>query len=161
MLVGFRWTDGAGFGDAMRMEHFYHAVLGAMITIASTCAHVARAADAAEPSDPLAWEGWLQPENDLAVTDVVSFGGIAPVGGDDHRTAHFPAALAAGAGVEDLDGLARDWLTYWLLDMGDLGSRDFEQWIAKWTRPDFLRMPDLVLPSINWGRIQRRARRPI
>lgn len=149
MLVGFRWVDGKGFGDAMMMEHFYHAVLGAMITIASTCTHVARASGAAEPSDPLAWEGWLQPENDLTVTEVVSFGGIEPVGGGDHRDAHFPAARAAGTSVGDLDALARDWLTYWLLDIGDLGARDFEQWIAKWTRPDFLRMPDLALPPIS------------
>jgi hypothetical protein len=62
MVVGFRWVDGSGFGDAIVMEHFYHAMLGAMITIASTCAHVARATGVAEPSDPLAWEGWLHPE---------------------------------------------------------------------------------------------------
>jgi hypothetical protein len=147
MLVGFRWTDGAGFGDAIAMEHFYHAVLGAMITVASTCAHVARAAGVAEPSNPLPWEGWLQPDNDLAVTDVVSFGGLRPDNGDEHRTAHFPSARAAGTSADDLDALARDWLTYWLLDMGKLGPRDFEQWIAGWPRPDFLRMPVLALPA--------------
>jgi hypothetical protein len=144
MLVGFRWADGSGFGDAIAMEHLYHAMLGAMITIASTCAHVARVAAVAEPNDPLAWEGWLQPENDLTVTDVVSFGGLRPEGGDDHRTGHFPAARAAGTDIEDLDALARDWLTYWLLDMGRLGRVDFEQWIAGWTCPGFLRMPDLA-----------------
>ena len=133
------------------MEHFYHALLGAMITIVSTCAHVARAADVAEPSDPLAWEGWLQPENDLTVTDVVSFGGLRPDDSDDHRTGHFPEARAAGTDIEDLDSLARDWLTYWLLDMGSLGPRDFETWIAGWPHPDFLRMPDLALPAPRPG----------
>jgi hypothetical protein len=152
MVVGFRWVNRSGFGDAIAMEHFYHAMLGAMITIASTCAHVARAAGVAEPSDPLAWEGWLQPENDLTVTDVVSFGSLQPEGGDDHRTGHFPAARAAGTGIEDLDALARDWLTYWLLDMGRLGRVDFEQWIAGWSRPDFLRMPDLAIPATGLGR---------
>jgi hypothetical protein len=147
MLVGFRWVDGAGFGDAIGMEHLYHAMLGAMITVASTCAHVARAAGVAEPSNPLAWEGWLQPDNDLAVTDVVSFGGLRPDGADEHRTARFPSARAAGTSADDLDALARDWLTYWLLDMGKLGPRDFEQWIAGWPRPDFLRMPVLALPA--------------
>jgi len=151
MLVGFRWTDGAGFGDAIGMEHLYHALLGAMITIASTTAHVARAGGVAEPSDPLAWEGWLQPENDLAVTDVVSFGGLRPDNSDEHRTGHFPEARAAGTDIEDLDSLARDWLTYWLLDMGSLGPRDFETWIAAWPRPDFLRMPDLALPAPRPG----------
>jgi len=144
MLVGFRWTDGSGFGDAIGMEHLYHAMLGAMITVASTCANVARAGDVAEPSDPLAWEGWLQPDNDLKVTDVVSFGGLRPENGSEHRTGHFPAARAEGTDIEDLDALARDWLTYWLLDMGSLGPRDFEQWITGWTRPDFLRMPGLA-----------------
>jgi hypothetical protein len=144
MLVGFRWADRSGLRDAVGMEHFYHALLGAMNTITSTCAHVARAADVAEPSDPLALEGWLLPENDLAVTDVVSFGRLQPHDSDEHRTGHFPAAHAAGTDTEDLDALAWDWLTYWLLDMGKLGPRDFEKWIAGWPRPDFLRKPDLA-----------------
>jgi hypothetical protein len=153
MLVGFRWADGGGFGDAIAMEHLYHAMLGAMITIASTCAHVARAARVAKPSDPIAWEGWLQPDNDLAVTDVVSFGGVRPDGVGEHRTGHFPAARAAGTGIDDLDALARDWLTYWLLDMGRLGRVDFEQWIAGWPRPDFLQMPELaILPASRIAR---------
>lgn len=78
MVVGFRWVDGSGFGDAIAMGHLYHVMLGEMITIASACAHVARAAGVAKPSDPLAWEGWLQPETNLAVTDVVGFGGLRP-----------------------------------------------------------------------------------
>lgn len=147
MLAGFRWVDGAGFGDAIGMEHLYHAMLGSMITIASTCAHVARAGDVAEPSDPLPWEGWLQPDNDLAVTDVVSFGGLSPDSGDEHRNGHFPTARAASTEVEDLDALARDWLTYWLLDMGSLGPRNFETWISGWPRPDFLQPPVLALPA--------------
>jgi hypothetical protein len=142
MLVGFRWT-GASFGDGLNMEHFYHALLGAMITIASTCRHVAQAANVAEPSDPLAWEGWLQPGKDLSVADVVNFGGRRSDSTDDPRTGHFPEARAAGTGIGDLDELARDWLTYWLLD---LGTRNLEEQVAGWDRPDFLRMPDLALP---------------
>jgi hypothetical protein len=30
-----------------------------------------------------------------------------------------------------------------LLDMGRLGRVDFEQWIARWPRPDFVQVPDL------------------
>jgi hypothetical protein len=90
------------------------------------------------------WEGWLQPDNDLAVTDVVTFGGIRPDNGDERRTAHFPSARATGTSTDDLDALARDWLTYWLLDMGRLARVDFEHWIAGWTRPDFLRLPELA-----------------
>jgi len=148
MLVGFRWM-GAGLADALTMEHFYHALLGAMITIGSTCRHVARATDAAEPSDPLAWEAWLQPGNDLTATDVVSFSRRARDSTNDPRTGHFPEARAAGTDIEELDELARDWLTYWLLDMG---ARDFEQWVARWDRPDFLRMPDLALFEDEFAR---------
>jgi hypothetical protein len=147
MLVGFRWTDGSGFGDAIALEHLYHAMVGAMLTVAATCAHVARASGAAEPSNPLAWEGWLQPDNNLAVTDIVSFGGLRPDVGNEDRTAHFPSARATGTSTDDLDALARDWLTYWLLDMGKLARVDFEDWIAKWPRPDFLSMPVLSLPG--------------
>jgi hypothetical protein len=147
MLVGFRWTDGPGLADSMRMEHFYHALLGAMITIASTCAYVARAASVAEPSDPLAWEGWLQPGKQRSVIDVINFGGLGTDLRADLLKAHFPAARAASTDIEDLDNLAREWLTYWLLDMGRLGSRDFEKWIAGWVRPDFLRIPDLAIPA--------------
>jgi hypothetical protein len=61
---------------------------------------------------------------------------------DDPRTGHFPEARATS--TEDLDELARDWLTYWLLDMG---TSNFEERIAGWDRPEFLRMPDLALPT--------------
>lgn len=144
MLVGFRWTEGAGLGGGLLLEHFYHALLGAMITIASTSRHVARAANVAEPSDPLTWEGWLQPGNNLSVTDVVNFGVLDRDSTDDLRTGHFPEARAAGMDIEDLDELARDWLTYWLLDMG---VHNFETQVAGWARPDYLRMPDLALPT--------------
>ena len=75
----------------------------------------------------------------------------APTTATTHRTGHFPEARAAGTDIEDLNSLARDWLTYWLLDMGSLGPRDFETWIAAWPRPDFLRMPDLALPTPRPG----------
>lgn len=130
MLVGFRWRW-AGHGGLI-LEHFYHALLGAMITTASTCRQVALAAHVADPSDPLAWEGWLQPANDLSVSDVVSFGGPSQDSTGDPRTGHFPEARAAGTDIEDLDQLARDWLTYWLLDMG---ASNIEQRIAILTFP--------------------------
>jgi hypothetical protein len=95
MLAGFRWTDGTGFEFPLRMEHFYRALLGAMITIVSTCRHVARAASVAEPSEPLPWEAWLQPGNDLYPMDVVGFNGLSKEVKDDFGidypiTGHFP-----------------------------------------------------------------------
>jgi hypothetical protein len=146
MLVDLRWTDGDGFEYLLRMEHLYHALLGAMITIVSTCGHVARAANVAEPSDPLAWEAWLQPGNDLYLEDVVSFDRLSKDVTDDFgidypTTGHFPEARAAGTDIEGLDELAPDWLIYWLLDMG---MSNFEEWAAGWNRPEFLQMPDLA-----------------
>jgi hypothetical protein len=121
-----------------------------MITITSTCRHVARAAGVVEPSDPIAWEAWLQPGENLYVTDVVSLGGIRRDSTDgyptDYPTWRFPEARAAGSDVEDLDQLARDWLIYWLLDTG---TRNFEDRVAGWDRPEFLRMPDLALQATD------------
>ena len=146
MLLGFRWVHGAGFGEPMRMEHFYQALLGSMITIGSTCKHVARAAGVSEPVDPLPWEARLQPGNGLSVTDVVDFGGLHRDSSDNPPNWHFPEARATGTDIEDLDALARDWLTYWLLDMGTVGPRNFDQWVAGWSRPGFLQIPELALP---------------
>ncbi|HEX9039574.1 MAG TPA: hypothetical protein VF838_00970 [Trebonia sp.] len=53
----------------------------------------------------------------------------------------FPPARTQGTDVEKLDRLARNWLTYCVLD---LGMRDAETWLAGRERPDFLRMPDLA-----------------
>lgn len=38
MLVGFRWVDGTGFGDAIETVHLCHAMLGAItIRLGSAC----------------------------------------------------------------------------------------------------------------------------
>jgi hypothetical protein len=57
--------------------------------------------------------------------------------------------------IEDLDALARDWLTYWLLDIGTIGPRNFDEWVAGWNRPEFLRMPELALLPQFTGRGER------
>lgn len=54
---------------------------------------------------------------------------------------NFPTARTLGAGIEHLDELARNWITYWLLE---LGIRDFETWLAAQKRPGFLRIPELA-----------------
>jgi len=54
-------------------EFFYWALLGTVITIASTCRHVAGKIDAAEPADTDSWEAWLQPDGELSVPEAVSF----------------------------------------------------------------------------------------
>ncbi len=149
MVVGFRWRGGgSSLGDGLDLQHFYHALLGAMITVASTCEHVARAAKAAEPSDPLTWEGWVQPGDGRSVTDVVVLGGVSGLSDDPanaHQASHFPEARAVSRDIDGLDRLARDWLTYWLLDLGGNG---FEATIARWERPEFLRMPHLALGNL-------------
>jgi hypothetical protein len=72
--------------------------------------------------------------------------GVCRVAADEDGDYYFrfgPAACYVRVDDQDL-ALARDWLTYWLLDMGTLGPRNFETWAAAWVRPDFLRMPDTV-----------------
>src|SRR5258708_34559790 len=98
-----------------------------VVSVRSALPSLARAVGVAEPSDPLAWEGWLQPENDLTVTDVVSFGGLRPDNGGEPRTGHFPAPRAAGTGIEDLDALARGGLPYRLPSTGSVRPRDVQQ----------------------------------
>jgi len=92
----------------------------------------------------------IAPKHVMNITDVddkiIRNAGAAGVSISEY-TKKYEAAF-----FEDLDALARDWLTYWLLDMGRLGRVDFERWIAGWTRPDFLQMPDLALPATDLGR---------
>ena len=112
-----------------------------MITIASTCSYVAREVDAAEPADTDSWEAWLQPGGDLSVMEAVNPLQFVRDSTDKPSGGYFPPARTQGTDIEELDKLARDWLTYWVLD---LGMRHAETWFAAVSALTSLRMPDLA-----------------
>jgi hypothetical protein len=118
----------------MPLERVYHATLGALITVASTCQDVARAAGMAEPASPLVWEGWLSART--ADLGDVKFG-------PERRNwvpGRFPEARLSVSDVGELVQLARDWLTYWLLERD---ARGFERQVAGLVLPDEFRLTSL------------------
>jgi hypothetical protein len=142
LLVALRWSRVRDGTLSVPLEVFYWALLGSLVTIASTCRHVASALDAAEPSDLLPWEGWLQSSTNRAL-DVVDIGKFVRDNRDKPAGGSFPAARTNTAQLADLDQLARNWLTYWLLE---IGTRNFETWLGGLQMPDWLRSPELGLP---------------
>jgi hypothetical protein len=141
LVLGFRWLHHDSTPNALAAESFYWALLSSVITIASTCRHVAEKAGADEPSIPGSWEAWLQPGTDLSVLDAVTFHQFERDNTDQPAAGYFPPARTDGTGIEELDELTRNWLTYWVLDMG---MRNADTWFAKLERQPFLRIPDLA-----------------
>src|SRR5262249_15256557 len=146
LVAGFRWLNQAEAPNALSPEFFYWALLGTMITIASTCRHVAQTMNAAEPADTDSWEAWLQPAGGLSVLDAVDLYQFERDNTDKPTGGYFPPARTQSMDIDELDRLARGWLTYWVLD---LGMRDAETWFAGRNRPDFLRMPELAVNEMG------------
>ena len=140
MVFGFRWLRTGSVSPVLTPEHFYQAVLGSVITISSTCRHVARALDAAEPADTDSWQGSVNVTNGLSAFDFLGLSSFERDKTSRHAPGDFPPARTNGSDIEELDRLARDWLTYLALDMGLL---QFESWLVGVKRPDFLQIPDL------------------
>jgi hypothetical protein len=135
MTAALQWTrPQAGDGPAalIPVECVYHAVVGALITVAFTCRHVARAAGLAEPAEPLDWEGSLHGFS-------VDFGEIT-FGDADGSLGEIPTARIPVSDINELDQLARDWFTYYFLDRD---ARGFERQVAGWALPDSFRVPGL------------------
>jgi hypothetical protein len=142
-LVALRWPRADDRPSPLPLDVFYWALLASLATVYSTCRHVARAMDAAEPSDIRPSEAWLTSDTrrvmdavDISQFDRESFG--MPEG------ANFPCARPPTTDMPDLDNLVRNWLTYWLLD---IGTYDFEGWLAGLEAPDWIRSPVLELPQ--------------
>jgi hypothetical protein len=141
LVVGFRWHKVDDGPFRLDLDTFHDALLACMVTVASTCAHVAKSLGTAAPVEPRTWEAWLTSTNEN-VLDVVDMGRFirdnrgAPVG------AFFPATKVPGSDMADLERAARDWLTYWLLE---IGTRGFEDSLAKRAVPGWIRWPDLAL----------------
>ena len=63
----------------------------------------------------------------MRALDVVDLGPFIRDNRDKPEGATFPAARTPAYELTSLDQLARNWLTYWLLE---IGTRDFESWLA-------------------------------
>jgi len=140
LLVGFRWLKVDDGPFRLDLDTFHDALLSCMVTAASTCAHVARSLGAAAPVDPRIWEAWLTSTDDN-VLNVVDISRFIRDNKDQTAGAFFPATKVPGNDPVYLDRAARDWLTYWLLE---IGTRGFEDSLAKRTVPEWLRWPDLA-----------------
>jgi Putative DNA-binding domain len=139
-LVGFRWLKAGDGPFRLGLDTFHDALLSCMVTAASTCAHIAKSLNAAEPTEPRTWEAWLTSTDDK-VLNVVDITQYIRDNKDETADAFFPATNVPGNDLTHLEQTARDWLTYWLLE---IGTRGFEDSLTKRVRPDWLRWPDLA-----------------
>jgi Putative DNA-binding domain len=140
VLVGFRWLKVDDGPFRLGLDTFHDTLLSCMVTAASTCAHVAKSLDAAAPTEPRAWEAWLT-STDSNVLNVVDISRFIRDNKDRNAGAFFPATKVPGNDLIYLERAARDWLTYWLLE---IGTRGFEDSLANRAVPGWLRWPDLA-----------------
>jgi hypothetical protein len=137
-MVALRWFRAGQAPEPLPLETIYRLLLSSLVTVAATVRHVANALDAAEPTDVKPFEARLTPSS-RKVFDVVDIGPFARDNNDEPDGALFPAARPSTTELADLDRLARNWLTYWLLE---IGTRNFESWLAK------LHAPACLQPAI-------------
>lgn len=113
------------------LRWLYHTILASLIAIMEVFKRVATALGADNPVQLDEWEGWIQPKSPFSLNQLLSmdFGkdSDSVVSGGD-----FPAARIAGQTIDDLDRLARNWVTVLLLE---LGYRDFETSLSEIARP--------------------------
>jgi Schlafen, AlbA_2 len=140
LVIGFRWLKVDDGPFRLDLDTFHDALLACMVTVASTCAHVAKSLGAAAPVEPRTWEAWLTSTNDN-VLDVVDMGRFIRDNRGHAAGAFFPPITVPGNDLPDLERAARDWLTYWLLE---IGTRGFEESLAKRAVPGWIRWPDLA-----------------
>jgi hypothetical protein len=140
VLVGFRWFEVDTLQLKLGLDNLYEALLSCIVTVASTSAHIARSLDAAAPTEPRIWEAWLM-GSDGKVLDAIDISPFSRDNKDENPRAFFPATKVPVNDLIHLDQAARDWMTYWLLD---IGARGFEDWLAKKVVPSWLRWPELA-----------------
>jgi hypothetical protein len=144
-MVALRWFRVGDAPEPLPLETLYWLLLSSLVTVASTIRHVANALDAAEPSDIKSFEARLTPSS-RKVFEVVNIGSFARDNDDEPDGALFPTARPLTTELPDLDRLARNWLTYWLLE---IGTRNFEGWLAGLQVPPWLQpaIPPLPPPT--------------
>jgi len=140
LLIGFRWLKVDGGPFRLDLDTFHDALLACMVTAAATCAHVARSLDAGAPVEPRTWEAWLT-STDGNVLSAVDISRFIRDNTDETAGAFFPATTVPDNDPACLVRAARDWLTYWLLE---IGTRGFEDSLANRAVPGWVRWPDLV-----------------
>ena len=132
-LIGLRRRSTGGHVVPLRLDEVYVALLAGMIAVRDVCSRVSISINADAPVLIKPWQGWLQTDY-YKIPHVVDipFGRDA----DTYPTeSTFPPSSTRTAADDDLDRLARDWLTVMLLD---LGVRDFEGWLEALERPRWL-----------------------
>jgi hypothetical protein len=90
LVVGFRWRKVDDGPFRLDLETFHDALLACMVTVASTCQHVAKSLGAAVPVEPRTWEAWLTSTNDN-VLDIVDLGRFTRDNRSQTAGAFFPA----------------------------------------------------------------------
>jgi hypothetical protein len=146
IVLAFRWSVfDRGALKPLRLEAFYWALIGSLVTVASTCRHVAAALDAADPSEIRPFEAYLTAASGRAF-DAVDISPFRRDNRDKPERANFPSARPTTTELAELDQLARNWLTYWLLEVG---TRDFEGWLAEQEIPPWLIYPTVGLPLVD------------
>ena len=137
LLIALRWPRVKDRPSPLPLDVFYWALLTSLVSLYSTCWYVARAMDAAEPSDIRPSEAWLTSDTRQAI-DAVDISEFDRDGLGMPEGANFPSARPPTTELDDLDELGRDWLTYWLLDIGTYG---FEERLAGLEIPAWIRPP--------------------
>jgi len=145
-LVALRWFTRDARLEPLQLDRVYWALLGSLVTVASTYRHVADALEAAEPSDIKPFQAWLTSSSRQAF-DVITIP-FSRDNRDKPTGAEFPAARPQATALADLDRLARSWLTYWLLEVG---TRNFEHWLRNEPIPKWLQFPTVALPPVTPG----------
>lgn len=117
--------------STLNLTWLYHIVLASLLTIMEVCRRAATALGADSPVQLDDWEGWIQPKspvnlNQLLKMEFAKDSDLTVNGGE------FPSARIAGDTIDDLDRLARNWVTVLLLE---LGYRDFESPLSDIARP--------------------------
>jgi Schlafen, AlbA_2 len=132
-LVGLRRRSTGGHVVPLGLDEVYEALLAGMIAARDVCSRVSISINAPAPVLIKPWQGSLQAEH-YKIPQVVDI----PFRRDADTNppeSIFPASSTRTTADDDLDRLARDWLTVMLLN---LGVRGFEDWLETLEKPRWL-----------------------
>lgn len=134
-VAGVRLRSTMGAIVPMGVADLYTLILAELCAARDVCDRAAEAVDAAEPSTPAPWQGWVRAANNHRIPAVLNLGEFTRDGALYPTDAVLPRVTAPDRRAGSLDQVTRDWLTIMLLD---LGVRDFEPWLASLPRPAWI-----------------------